>query len=332
MEKRKLGNSGVSISELAFGAWAIGGWQWGGSDAREAIRAIEASIDQDMTSIDTAPVYGFGLSEELVGKAINGKRSEVQIMTKCGLSWTEKRGDFHFSSRDNSGNNVDIYKYSGKESILKECENSLRRLRTDYIDLYQVHWPDKTTPVAETMEAFTILQKQGKILAGGVSNYSPDWMHEALKTFPAVTDQVAYSMVNRAIETEIVPFCLEHDIGIIAYSPLQRGLLAGKIRKGHIFNEGDTRPSTVYYKEPNFSRILEMIEGLQEIADARNVSLSQLVLNWTTHQPGIVCTLTGARNEEQVLENIKAAAFRLTGEEINSLNKLLSDLKIETNI
>ncbi|MGE5419082.1 MAG: aldo/keto reductase, partial [Chloroflexota bacterium] len=142
----------------------------------------------------------------------------------------------------------------------------------------------------------------------------------------------SFSMVNRDIEKEISPFCIEHNIGIIAYSPLQRGLLAGKIKKGHVFNEGDTRPFTIYYKEPNFSRILDMIEELREIADSRNVSLSQLVLNWTTRQPGMACTLTGARNEEQVIENIKAAAFRLTDEESGRINKLLSELKIETNI
>jgi aryl-alcohol dehydrogenase-like predicted oxidoreductase len=332
MEKRRLGKSDVFVSELAFGAWAIGGWQWGGSDTREAIRAIEASVDHGMTSIDTAPIYGFGLSEELVGKAIKGKRSGVQILTKCGMSWSGKNGEFFFKSKDNSGNSVDIYKYSGKESVLKECENSLRRLRTDYIDLYQVHWPDTTTPVEETMEALSILQKQGKILAGGVSNYSREWMNEALKTFSVATNQVAYSMVNRDIEKEVMPFCLEHNIGIIAYSPLQRGLLAGKIKKDHHFSEGDTRPFTIYYKEPNFSRILAMIEKLRKIADDRNISLSQLVLNWTTRQPGMACTLTGARNEDQVVENIKAAAFRLTDEEISRINTLLSELKIETNI
>lgn len=329
MKKNRLGNSDVYVSELAFGAWAIGGWQWGGSDSRDALRAIEASVDQGMTSIDTAPIYGFGHSEELVGKAIKGKRTEVQILTKCGMSWSGNKGEFFFKSRDNSGNSIDIYKYSGKENVLSECDRSLRRLKTDYIDLYQVHWPDNTTPVSETMEALAILVKQGKILAGGVSNYSRDLMSEALTTFPVVTNQAAYSMVNRGIEDEIVPFCVEKNIGIIAYSPLQRGLLAGKISRDHDFGEGDTRPFTLYYKEPNFSRILEMIQKLKKIADDRNVSLSQLVLNWTTRQPGMICTLTGARNEIQVKENIKAGDFRLSDEELYRINSLLSELKIE---
>lgn len=331
MEKKRLGTSDVFVSKLAFGAWAIGGWQWGGSDSRDALRAIEASIDNGMTSIDTAPIYGFGQSEELVGKAVKGKRAEVQILTKCGMSWSGTKGEFFFKSKDNSGNSIDIYKYSGKESVLSECDRSLTRLKTDYIDLYQVHWPDITTPVSETMEALEILVKQGKILAGGVSNYSRDLMGEALKTFPVVTNQVAYSMVNRGIEEEIAPFCIENNIGIIAYSPLQRGLLAGKINKDHIFGEGDTRPLTIYYKEPNFSRILDLIKKLKTIADERNVDLAQLVLNWTTRQPGMICTLTGARNEKQVKENIKAANFRLSDEELNKINSLLSELKIENN-
>lgn len=329
MKKNRLGNSDVYISELAFGAWAIGGWQWGGSDSRDALRAIEASIDQGMTSIDTAPIYGFGHSEELVGKAIKGKRTGVQILTKCGMSWSGNKGEFFFKSKDNNGSSIDIYKFSGKENVLSECERSLRRLKTDYIDLYQVHWPDNTTPVSETMEALAILVKQGKILAGGVSNYSRDLMSEALTTFPVVTNQVAYSMVNRRIEDEIVPFCVEKNIGIVAYSPLQRGLLAGKISRDHVFEEGDTRPFTIYYKEPNFSRILGMIQKMKKIADERNVSLAQLVLNWTTRQPGMVCTLTGARNEIQVKENIKAGDFRLSEEELSRINSLLSELKIE---
>ncbi|HLP75053.1 MAG TPA: aldo/keto reductase [Bacteroidales bacterium] len=330
MEKRRLGNSDMHITELAFGAWAIGGWQWGGSDSRQAIRAIEASVENGMTSIDTAPIYGFGLSEELVGKAIKGKRSDVQVLTKCGMSWSGTSGEFFFKSKDNNGISVDIYKYSGKESVLKECEDSLRRLKTDYIDLYQVHWPDMTTPVSETMEALALLKKQGKILAGGVSNYSREWMEEALKTFPLASDQLAYSMVNRDIEKETVPFSLEKNIGIIAYSPLQRGLLAGKIKKGHVFSEGDTRPFTIYYREPNLSRIIKITEELEKIANERKVSLSQLVLNWTILQPGITCALSGARDEKQVLENVKAVEFRIDKEEIARINKLLSDLKIET--
>jgi aryl-alcohol dehydrogenase-like predicted oxidoreductase len=332
MEYRKLGQSDIKVSELAFGAWAIGGWLWGGADSKDAVKAIETAIDHGMTTIDTAAVYGFGLSEELTGKAVKGKRDKVQILTKFGLTWNEKKGEFFFASQDNSGKDVNIYRYSSKEKVISDCDQSLKRLGTDYIDLYQIHWADPTTPVSETMEALEHLLKKGKIRAGAVCNYSTDLMTEAEKTFPLASNQVPYSMVNRAIEKEIVPHCIEKNIGILAYSPLQRGLLTGKIKPGHSFNEGDTRPTTVYYKEPNFTRILQLTDGLKKIADNRSVTLSQLVLNWTILQPGITCALAGARNPAQVLENVRAVDFRLTDEETVSINKLLSDLRLETKL
>lgn len=332
MEYRTLGQSDIKVSELAFGAWAIGGWQWGGSDSRDAVKAIETAIDYGMTTIDTAAVYGFGLSEELTGKAIKGKRDKVQILTKFGLTWTEKKGSFYFSSHDNEGRNVNIYKYSSKEKVLCDCDSSLRRLGADYIDLYQIHWPDPTTPVSETMEALEILIKQGKIRAGAVCNYSVNLMEEALNIFPIASNQVPYSMVNRAIETDVVPFCIEKNIGILAYSPLQRGLLTGKIREDHKFSEGDSRPLTIYYKEPNFTSILKLTDNLLKIATTLNITLSQLVLRWTIMQPGITCALAGARNAEQVLENVKAADFRLTDEEFTLINQYFTDFKLVTKI
>lgn len=332
MKTNKLGKSDVNVTELAFGAWAIGGWMWGGADSREAIRAMEAAIDEGMTTIDTAPVYGFGLSEELVGKAVKGKRHDVQILTKFGMVWTEKKGEFFFPSRDNSGNSIDIYKYSGPEKVISDCETSLKRLGTDYIDLFQIHWPDPTTPVAETMEALNSLVKAGKIRAGAVSNYSVDLMKEAVGTFNIVSNQVPYSMLNRGIEEEIVPFCIENNIGILAYSPLQRGILTGKISRDHEFRDGDSRPSTIYYREPNLTRILDFIEKLKNIAAERGVTLAQLVLNWTIRQPGITCTLAGGRNEAQIRENVRATEFRLSDEEITRISRLLSGLKLETNI
>src|SRR5512133_3934512 len=169
MEIKKLGQTDVTVTELIFGAWAIGGWMWGGSDSKEAVRAIETAIDNGMTTIDTDPIYGFGLSEELTGKAIKGKRSKVQILTKFGMVWTEKKGQYFFTSKDNRGKDIDIYKYSSKDRVISDCDESLKRLGTDYIDLFQIHWPDASTPVAESMEALGILIKKGKIRAGGVS-------------------------------------------------------------------------------------------------------------------------------------------------------------------
>lgn len=332
MEYRTLGQSGIKVSELAFGAWAIGGWMWGGADSKEAVKAIEAAVDSGMTTIDTGAVYGFGLSEELVGKASKGKRDKVQILTKFGLTWTEKKGEFYFSSKDNSWKDISIYRYSAREKVISDCDQSLRRLGTDYIDLYQIHWADPTTPVQETMEALEHLVKKGKIRAGAVCNYSVELMAKATETYPIASNQVPYSMVNRTVEQDIVPYCIKNKLGILAYSPLQRGLLTGKIKPGHRFNDGDTRPSTLYYKEPNLSRILKLTEQLGVIANDHDITLSQLVLNWTLRQPGITCVLAGARNVIQVLENVKAADANLKNDDINSINVQLSELKLETKL
>jgi aryl-alcohol dehydrogenase-like predicted oxidoreductase len=332
MEYRTLGKSQIKVSEIAFGAWAIGGWLWGGADAKDAIRALETGIDHGMTTIDTAAVYGFGLSEQLVAKAIKGKRDKTQILTKFGMVWDEKKGKLYFTTQNNNGKDIDIYAYSSKERVLADCDRSLKNLGTDYIDLYQIHWPDETTPVSETMEAMEILISKGKIRAGAVSNYSRELMAEALKTYQIASNQIPYSMVNREIEKELVPFCINNNIGILAYSPLQRGLLTGKFKQGHSFSDGDSRPNTPYYKEPNLSKIIDLTAKLKIVADERNVTLSQLVLNWTKEQPGITCVLAGARNPGQVLDNVKAVDFKLTVEEMKKINYLLSDLKLETRI
>src|ERR1700749_4548640 len=208
MEYRQLGESGVSASAITFGAWAIGGWMWGGSERSDAVAAIRASYDEGVTSIDTAAVYGQGLSEEIVGEALQGiPRDKVQIMTKFGMRWDLEKGDFAFKSKDNDGKPLDIYKNGRKDSIIKECEDSLRRLKTDYIDLYQQHWPDVTTPIAETMEALAELVKAGKVRAVGVSNYSKAQLVEAEKTIRLASDQVPFSMVRREVEDELVPYC-----------------------------------------------------------------------------------------------------------------------------
>ncbi len=332
MDKRNLGKTEIQVSEIAFGAWAIGGWLWGGSDAREAVRAIETAIDNGMTTIDTASVYGFGLSEELVGKAIKGKREKVQVLTKFGMEWIKKEGEYFFDTKDNSGNDIQIYKWSSKNKVLSDCDDSLKRLKTDYIDLFQIHWPDNTTPVSETMEALDILISQGKIRAGGVCNYPASLMAEACSTFNLASNQVPYSMVRRDIEKDVIPYAIENNISVFAYSPLQRGLLTGKIKPDHKFNEGDNRPATPYYKEPNFSRIMGLLKDLMPIAAEHNATLSQLVLNWTIHQPGITCALAGARNPGQVIENIGATRVRLSDEEMTKINEYISGISIDTKV
>jgi aryl-alcohol dehydrogenase-like predicted oxidoreductase len=328
MEKRKLGNSDLEVSAIAFGAWAIGGWMWGGADSKDAVKAMETAIDNGMTTIDTASVYGFGLSEELVGKAIKGKREKVQVLTKFGMSWKGTTGEYFFDSKDNSGNTVKIYKHSSKEKVIEDCDSSLKRLKTDYIDLFQIHWPDATTPVSETMEALEILTGKGKIRAGGVCNYSAQLVREAATVFSLASNQVPYSMVNRKIEDEVLPLCIEKNIGVLAYSPMQRGLLTGKIKAGHKFNEGDTRPSTPYYKEPNLTNILTLVEKMRPVAENHNATIAQVVLNWTMNRPGITCVLAGARNPGQVIENKSAAGFKLLKEEIDLLDSIAADFTL----
>ena len=183
--------SDLKISVVTFGAWAAGGWMWGGADRNNAVEAIRASYDSGVTSIDTAPAYGQGASEEIVGEAIKGlPREKLQLLTKYGLRWNSTKGSFYFKSKDNNGRDIDIHKYAGKESIIKECEESLRRMGTDYIDLYQIHWPDITTPIAETMEAVAQLIQQGKVKYAGVCNYNVEQVKEAQKTVNLVSNQV----------------------------------------------------------------------------------------------------------------------------------------------
>jgi aryl-alcohol dehydrogenase-like predicted oxidoreductase len=329
MKYRQLGSTDLMVSTITFGAWAIGGWMWGGAERKDALEAILASYDYGVTSIDTAPIYGQGRSEEIVGEALRSlPRDKVQILTKFGMRWDETKGELAFKSADNSGHPIDIYKYAGKEGIIKECEDSLRRLGTDYIDLYQQHWPDSTTPVAETMEALAQLLSQGKIRAAGVSNYSADLMAEAEKTLALASNQVPYSMVERSIEDELVPYCLKHNKAIIAYSPMQRGLLTGKISPDHVFAPGDHRPNTVFFQRENIARIDKFLNRLRPLAQSKNAAISQLVLRWTVEQPGITIALAGARDKTQAIQNAKAAHLALTTQDIEFIDGELDKLKL----
>jgi len=327
MEYRQLGQSNVKASAISFGAWAIGGWQWGGADRKEAVEAIKVSFDAGVTSIDTAPAYGQGLSEEIVGEAIKDiARDKVQIMTKFGLRWDTTKGEFFFSSKDNNGNPIQLHKYAGKNDIIKECEDSLRRLQTDYIDLYQIHWHDSTTPISETMETLLRLQEQGKIRAAGVCNYTALQMEEAEHTISLASNQVPYSMLYRDIENELVPYCIKNQKAIIAYSPLQRGLLTGKIKSGHQFNEGDSRSGVRFYTPQNIQNTNSFLDQLRPMAGEKGVTLAQLVLRWTIDQPGITVALAGARNATQALDNAKAADVKLSKQEMDFINSELEEL------
>lgn len=328
MEYRQLGKSQVKASVITFGAWAIGGWMWGGADRREAVEAIRAAYEMGVTSIDTAPVYGQGLSEEIVGEAIaHIPRDKVQLFTKFGMRWDTKEGEYFFSSVDNEGRNIDLYKLARRDSVMKECEDCLRRLKTDYIDLFQIHWPDGTTPVAETMEALLRLQEQGKILAAGVCNYSVPLLEEAEKVISLASNQVPYSMVNRDIEKDVTGYCINHNISVIAYSPLQRGLLTGKIKPGHKFNAGDSREGNRFYTEESIRRVNQFLDKLLPIAESKKATLAQLVLAWTIRQPGITVALAGARNAQQAKENAAAVGVSISQSEMDTINQYIRELE-----
>jgi aryl-alcohol dehydrogenase-like predicted oxidoreductase len=329
MEYRTLGKDGLKVSVVTFGAWAIGGWLWGGTDQKAAVSAIRKGFDLGITSVDTAPAYGFGLSEKIVGEAIRGKRDQFQILTKFGLRWDLKKGEFFFNTEDAQGKPVQMYKHSGAKSVTEECERSLKLLGTDYIDLYQIHWPDSTTPVEETMEAVRRLVEQGKVRAAGVCNYSVEQMEEARNTVGLLSNQVPFSMVNRGIEKDVVPYCIDHGLGILAYSPLQRGLLTGKIKPGHAFGPGDHRPTTPFYEEKNMIKVLAFLDDLRPMAEGHGATLAQLVINWTIRRPGITAALVGARNPAQVEENAGAASLSLSAGELERIDGLLGELRLD---
>ncbi len=329
MEYRTLGQSDLRVSAITFGAWAIGGWQWGGSDMKDAINAIHAALDEGMSSIDTAPIYGFGKSEQIVGEAIKGKpRDKIQLFTKFARRWDTREGEFIADTVDENGKPIKIYGRADKESIFDECEQSLKRLGVDYIDLYQIHWPVPSTPIEETMEALDRLKDQGKIRAAAVCNYRLSELKEAEKTLHLASDQVPYSMLLKDYEKEEIPYCIQHQIGILAYSPMQRGLLTGKFQPDHQFEEGDSRSTNKYFKTENIKQVNKFLEKIKPIAEEHNATLAQLVLRWTIDQPGITVALAGGRNPEQAIQNARAAELNIPKEEMKHINDALALLEL----
>lgn len=319
----------MKVTPMAFGAWAIGGWMWGGVEETEALKAIRAAYEAGITTIDTAPIYGFGRSEELVGRAMEGvPRDQYQVLTKFGMNWESEEGEYFFDTTGNDGKPLKIYKWASKERVMKECEDSLRRLKTDYIDLYQIHWPDNTTPVSETFEAVQRLIDQGKIRAAGVCNYNTELVEEAQKTIQLASNQVPYSLINRDIENNVLPQAIRKGLSIIPYSPLQRGLLTGKIKPGHQFGEGDTREGNRFYTDENISRTNALLEKIRPIAEKYKATLAQLIINWTTRQPGIGCVLVGARNKEQVKDNVGALSFTLSAEDLRLITEASNNFSL----
>ena len=260
---------------------------------------------------------------------INKRRDKVELLTKYGMKWDSNKGEYYFDTFDNNGKPLKVYKYAAAESVIKECEVSLKRLKTDYIDLYQIHWPDVTTPVEETMEAVEKLIQQGKVRAAGVSNYDLSLTMKASESLDIVSNQVPYSRLRRDIEKDLLPWCSEHDISILAYSPLQRGLLTGKIKPGHKFGEGDSRPNMPHFSHGNIIKVNEFLSGIEPLAKEKNATIAQLVIAWTLAQKGITVALVGARNRKQVAENLEAGSIKLSDKEVDDITLKLNELKLD---
>ena len=310
VEKRPIGDSGVEVSPLALGTWAIGAdekW-WGYVDDRESIAAIHQAIDAGVTLIDTAPIYGMGHSEELVGKAIQGRRGEVVLATKCGLMFPT------------SSDQVPARCLS-RESVLRECEQSLRRLKTDVIDIYLCHWPDPDTPIKETMGALTTLLTHGKIRAIGLSNFGCQRIDAAREFGPIHALQPPFSMLNLRAADDLIPYCVDHAIAVLPYSPLEKGLLTGKFDAQSKFT--DVRETDPEFTGERYHRNLAIVKALTDIATHYGKTVAQLAINWTTTYPGVTAALVGAKRPSQVTENAGGMGWVITDEDRLRIDEIL---------
>jgi aryl-alcohol dehydrogenase-like predicted oxidoreductase len=313
MDKRKLGNSDLQLTPIGFGSWAVGGgdWQfsWGPQDDNDSIAAIHKALELGINWIDTAAVYGLGHSEEVVARALKTTSHHPYIFTKCGLVWDEKR---------EVSNSL--------KHIRREAEASLRRLAVDTIDLYQVHWPKPDEEVEEAWGVMADLQREGKVRWIGVSNFSVDQMERAMKIAPITSNQPPYSMLNRAVESAILPFCEKNNIGVINYAPMHSGLLTGAMSKQRVANfpSDDFRRNAKNYQEPLLSRNLAVADFIGKIGDRHGVSAGVVAIAWTLHHFAITAAIVGGRNAKQVEGVISAATFRLSQEEFFEIQNYLS--------
>jgi aryl-alcohol dehydrogenase-like predicted oxidoreductase len=313
-ETRQLGNSDLHLTPIGYGAWAIGGgnWEfaWGSQDDDESVRTIERAIDSGINWIDTAAVYGLGHSEEVVAKALKNLSSKPYVFTKCSMRWDNERK---------------IYRSLKASSIQEELENSLRRLKLDVIDLYQIHWPDPQDEIEEGWEALAKLKGQGKIRFIGVSNFNVEQMKRAQKIAPITSLQPPYSLLNRRIEAEILPYCQENKIGVINYSPMVSGLLTGKMTAERIAEmpADDWRKRSANFIEPRLSRNLQLVEILREIGNQHGVDPGVVAIAWTLRHSAITAAIVGARRPDQVDGVLPAATFRLSGQEAGQLESFL---------
>jgi len=313
MNKRELGKSGIQLTEIGLGTWAIGGpweWGWGPQNDRESLEAIEKALELGMNWLDTSPSYGLGHSEAIVAQAIRKSREDVFLATKCGLVWDET-GKVTNNNRP--------------ESIFRELEDSLRRLQTDYIDLYQIHWPDAHTPVESSWEAIIRLKEQSKVKYIGVSNFNVKLLEKCESIGHVDSLQPPYSLLDRRIETVILPWCLKNKTGVIAYSPIQNGLLSGKFDRSRLAPD-DWRHTSPYFKEPAFTKNLEFTEKLKPIAERYQKSVLHLAVAWVLMHPAVTAAIVGARRASQVDEIVGGCDWRLSDEdmtEIEALSKVI---------
>tara|TARA_B100001123_G_C15260345_1_gene1006367 strand:+ start:817 stop:1863 length:1047 start_codon:yes stop_codon:yes gene_type:complete len=292
MEYRKLGSSDLEISVIGYGAWGIGGAPfWENEGHTKSLDSIRKAYDLGINFFDTAPVYGFGHSEKLIGKALKPVRDKVILTTKCGLRW----------DKEALGS---IQKDTSRNSIMKEIDQSLKRLDTDVIDLYQVHWPDVDTEQKETMETLLEIQEKGKIRHIGVSNYSAEQIKECLKYGDVVSLQPEFSLLARDIQKGTVSVCLENDIGIIAYSPLASGVLTGKYDKNTKFTDWRSKGIIGAFTGERFVQNIEKVDRLKEIAEKEGKTCAQTAINWVLRQKGLTTALVGVKNSDQVEENL----------------------------
>jgi aryl-alcohol dehydrogenase-like predicted oxidoreductase len=313
MNKKKLGNSDMELTPIGFGSWAIGGgdWQfaWGPQDDNDSIAAIHKALDLGINWIDTAAVYGLGHSEETVARALKATSHRPYIFTKCGLVWDEKR---------EVANSL--------KQIRREAEDSLRRLAVDAIDLYQVHWPKPDEEIEDAWGVMADLQKEGKVRWIGVSNFSVDQMERVAKIAPITSNQPPYSMLNRAVEAAILPFCEKNNIGVINYAPMHSGLLTGAMTKERVakFPSDDFRRNAKNYQEPLLSRNLAVADFIGKIGARHGVSAGVVAIAWTLHHSAITAAIVGGRNAKQVEGVIPAATFRLSEEEFSEIQTYLT--------
>ena len=317
MQKKRLGNSDMELTPIGIGAWAMGGggwaFAWGPQDDDESIAAIHEALDRGVNWIDTAAVYGLGHSEEVVARALAGRSNRPYVFTKCERNWDANR---------------QIYKSLKAESIRKECEASLRRLKVDVIDLYQIHWPEPDEDIEEGWTTLAKLKQEGKVRWIGLSNFNSKQMERVRAIAPITNLQPPYSAVSPEIETDILPYCRKHDIGVIVYSPMKSGLLTGKMTKERVaaLPDDDFRKRALAFQEPNLSRNLELAQLMRSIGERHGRTPGEVAIAWTLRHPAVTAAIVGMRSAEQARGVLGALEFRLSDEEIAEIDAFRTEL------